>query len=40
MLQVNVGKDEKKYGFLLEDLNEIELKEYKNSSTKQNRSRA
>ena len=30
MLQVNVGRDEKKYGFLLEDLNELELKEYKN----------
>ena len=25
MLQVNVGRDEKKYGFLLEDLNQFKL---------------
>ena len=30
MLQVNVGRDEKKYGFSLEELNEVELKGYKN----------
>ena len=30
MLQVNVGRDERKYGFLLEELNEVELKDYKN----------
>ena len=30
MLQVNVGRDERKYGFLLEELNVVELKDYKN----------